>query len=100
MGNHSKSSGRALRHRPDVYIQEIKYYRQDEKDESIDAGYNLFLVATHEIGHSLGLQHSGNQSSIMYPTYWYHDPGTFQLSADDIRRIQHLYGEKCSSDMP
>lgn len=38
MGNHSKSSGRGLRHRPDVYTQEIKYYRHDEKDESIDGG--------------------------------------------------------------
>ncbi|PNJ24945.1 MMP26 isoform 2 [Pongo abelii] len=78
----------------------VVHFDKNEHWSASDTGYNLFLVATHEIGHSLGLQHSGNRSSIMYPTYWYHDPRTFQLSADDIQRIQHLYGEKCSSDTP
>ncbi|XP_052045121.1 macrophage metalloelastase isoform X2 [Apodemus sylvaticus] len=55
-------------------------------------GTNLFLVAVHELGHSLGLQHSNNPKSIMYPTYRYLDPNTFRLSADDIHKIQSLYG--------
>lgn len=50
-------------------------------------------MAVHEIGHSLGLDHSKKPEAIMYPTYRYADPNTFRLSADDIRSIQSLYGE-------
>ncbi|XP_003923427.1 matrix metalloproteinase-26 [Saimiri boliviensis] len=78
----------------------VVHFDKDEHWSASNTGFNLFLVATHEIGHSLGLKHSGNRNSIMYPTYWYHDPRTFHLSADDIQRIQDLYGEKCSAGMP
>ncbi|KAL2806657.1 matrix metalloproteinase-26 isoform 1 preproprotein [Daubentonia madagascariensis] len=78
----------------------VVHFDKDEHWSPSNRGYNLFLVATHEIGHSLGLQHSGDQSSIMYPTYWYHNPGTFHLSADDIQRIQKLYGKRCRSETP
>ncbi|CAK7315113.1 Matrix metalloproteinase-26 [Vulpes lagopus] len=63
-------------------------------------GFNLFLVAIHELGHSLGLLHSKSLNSIMYPRYVNRDPRTFHLDGDDIKRIQQLYGERCSSEMP
>ena len=53
--------------------------------------YNLFQVAVHELGHVLGLKHSGVYRSVMKPYY----PGynsNFKLGRDDIRGIQKLYG--------
>ncbi|CAK7318080.1 Macrophage metalloelastase [Vulpes lagopus] len=55
-------------------------------------GTNLFLVAVHELGHSLGLGHSSDPKAIMFPTYSYVNPNTFHLSADDIHGIQSFYG--------
>ncbi|XP_072434323.1 stromelysin-1-like [Chiloscyllium punctatum] len=53
-------------------------------------GINLEIVGTHEIGHSLGLDHSNDSTAVMFPTYMFQDP--FQLSRDDIAGIQILYG--------
>ncbi|XP_041055728.1 collagenase 3-like [Carcharodon carcharias] len=55
-------------------------------------GVNLFHVATHELGHALGLGHSRYRSAVMYPTYKYHQSNMLSLSWDDIRAIQNLYG--------
>ncbi|XP_053103667.1 matrix metalloproteinase-9 [Hemicordylus capensis] len=55
-----------------------------------DQGYSLFLVAAHEFGHSLGLEHSTVRDALMYPMYTYLED--FRLHSDDIAGIQHLYG--------
>ena len=51
-------------------------------------GNCLFQIAVHEIGHSLGLDHSENPLAVMYPTsYVFYDP-SFKLHRDDIEGIQ------------
>ena len=56
---------------------------------------NLLRVAMHEIGHSLGLQHSTLTSAVMHATYHngFNNPSLDELSADDILGIQDIYGK-------
>lgn len=54
-------------------------------------GINLTQVAVHEIGHSLGLEHSNVRGAIMFPSYEGYRPD-LELDKDDIRGIQTLYG--------
>ncbi|XP_040837322.1 matrix metalloproteinase-9 [Ochotona curzoniae] len=55
-----------------------------------DRGYSLFLVAAHEFGHALGLDHSTVPEALMYPMYRYLEGSP--LHADDVDGIQKLYG--------
>ncbi|XP_003472573.1 matrix metalloproteinase-27 [Cavia porcellus] len=55
-------------------------------------GFNLFLVAAHEFGHSLGLSHSSDERALMFPNYVTLDPSKYPLSQDDINGIQSIYG--------
>ncbi|XP_069495152.1 stromelysin-1-like [Ambystoma mexicanum] len=68
------------------------HFDEDEYWTKGVAGYNLFLVAAHEFGHSLGLSHSNDRRALMYPTYTNADPTRFQLPQDDVNGIQALYG--------
>ncbi|XP_053417409.1 macrophage metalloelastase [Nycticebus coucang] len=76
------------------------HFDEDEIWAKNYRGTNLFLVAVHEFGHSLGLGHSNDKKAIMFPTYSYVDPNTFRLSGDDIRGIQSLYGGPERQPMP
>jgi hypothetical protein len=57
---------------------------------------DLFTVALHEAGHALGLGHSDNPGSVMYPYYRF----ASGLTADDIAGIQALYGASAKTDEP
>ncbi|ELK16520.1 Stromelysin-1 [Pteropus alecto] len=69
------------------------HFDDDEKWTKDTSGTNLFLVAAHELGHSLGLYHSANSEALMYPVYNpFTDLARFRLSQDDVNGIQSLYG--------
>lgn len=67
----------------------------DQEYWTIDSytGTNIFQVAAHELGHSLGLGHSNVREALMAPFYQKYKPN-FKLHVDDILAIQALYGEK------
>ncbi|KFP91609.1 Matrilysin, partial [Apaloderma vittatum] len=69
------------------------HFDEDERWSDTNQEVNLFLVAAHEFGHSLGLAHSNVPGALMYPTYSYVNPATFRLPDDDKRGIQKLYGK-------
>lgn len=63
-----------------------------------DQGYSLFLVAAHEFGHALGLEHSEDPGALMFPTYTF--TKTLRLSDDDTKGIQELYGVPTDKPLP
>ena len=74
----------------DIHFDDDEKFTHNSPD-----GVNLGWTALHEIGHSLGLEHSHTYGAIMSPYYteFYHPDIGLALSTDDIRGIQALYGK-------
>lgn len=67
--------------------------------EVAGSGTDLGWTALHEIGHTLGLDHSNIFGAIMSPYYtsFYHPNFQLALTTDDIRGVQALYGTPLNS---
>ena len=72
-------------------------HMDDTEDWTLNTtkGVNLLFTFLHELGHSLGLNHSDVPGSIMAPVYPNFDPELgVELHLDDIAGIRALYGKK------
>ncbi|CAF0848383.1 unnamed protein product [Rotaria sordida] len=84
----------------DIHFDDDDYFTDNYKDN--EDLYTLRLVAAHEIGHALGLDHSFEIGSLMYPIYQQFD-SNYDLSIDDQQAIQALYGKskiKSTTEQP
>nr|WKW83402.1 mmp20 [Pampus argenteus] len=70
------------------------HFDDDETWTLTQRGVNLLLVAAHEFGHALGLDHSRDRRALMYPTYQYVNTNGYRLPDDDKRGVQALYGSR------
>uniref|UniRef100_A0A8D1MS30 Peptidase metallopeptidase domain-containing protein n=1 Tax=Sus scrofa TaxID=9823 RepID=A0A8D1MS30_PIG len=76
------------------------HFDAEETWTKTSKNYNLFLVAAHEFGHSLGLSHSTDPGALMYPNYAFSEPSTYSLPQDDINGIQAIYGPSSNPVQP
>ncbi len=64
-----------------------KKFENFENLTEIFVGTNLYQIAVHEIGHTLGMEHAESRSSVMFPAYEKYDQN-FNFDRDDIAKIQ------------
>ncbi|XP_054649941.1 matrilysin-like isoform X2 [Dunckerocampus dactyliophorus] len=81
------------------------HFDDDEHWTAGDTGsLNLLVVAAHEFGHALGLEHSRSPASLMHPNYRHFPAGANLLSKEDVTQINALYSPdhlaRYSSDLP
>ncbi|KAK6137705.1 hypothetical protein DH2020_028540 [Rehmannia glutinosa] len=73
------------------HLDAAERWAVDFDAEKSKAAVDLESVATHEIGHVLGLAHSSVKEAIMYPSLSPRTKKT-ELRMDDVAGIQALYG--------
>ncbi|KAK9059215.1 hypothetical protein SSX86_021834 [Deinandra increscens subsp. villosa] len=74
-----------------LHLDMAETWAVDLKSSRSSVAVDLESVATHEIGHILGLAHSSVKEAVMYPSL---GPRTVKvdLKMDDVTGVQKLYG--------
>ncbi|XP_055063858.2 collagenase 3-like [Misgurnus anguillicaudatus] len=85
-------SGGDLAHAIAQYEGSVVHFDDDEDFTTSNSRYKFLHVAAHEVGHTLGLNHSTYLGAVMYEQYIDRDTDLFALSQDDIHSIQSIYG--------
>ena len=76
-------------HGGDVCFNDYYNWTVDPTDNT---GIDLFHVALHETGHSLGLAHSTDSNAVMWPHYKMSGGNPRSLTQCDIDGIRGIYG--------
>ena len=79
----------------DVHFDDAEIYTVDSP-----TGRSLLWVAVHELGHSIGLDHSSMKGAVMYPWYQSTQGKDFDLTPDDVKGAQSIYGMYDKAIMP
>ncbi|KAL6609654.1 hypothetical protein ACP70R_039623 [Stipagrostis hirtigluma subsp. patula] len=74
-----------------LHLDAAELWTVDLHAEGAYAAIDLESVATHEIGHVLGLGHSSSAKAVMYPSIGAGERKV-ELADDDVEGVQLLYG--------